>query len=117
MTTGKKDQAFVAKTKAILDRSADALDARQRARLQAARRQALAQAAAPRFLARPLLALGAAAALAVVGVIGLWTWQHSAPPPLAATVEDAELLFAADNVDLYQHLEFYRWLADKERSG
>lgn len=117
MTTENDDRAFNAKAKTILDRSADALDAHQRARLQTARRQALAQAATPRFVARPLLALGAAAALATVGVIGLWTWQHSAPPPLAATLEDAELLFAADNVELYQHLEFYRWLAAKERSG
>lgn len=117
MTNGNDDRAFTAKTKAILDRSVDTLDARQRARLQAARRAALAQAATPRFIARPLLALGAVVALATVGVIGLWTWQHSAPPPLAATVEDAELMFAADNVEIYRHLEFYRWLATKERSG
>ncbi|OGI42251.1 MAG: hypothetical protein A2150_06425 [Candidatus Muproteobacteria bacterium RBG_16_64_11] len=117
MTTGNDDREFIAKAKSILDRSADTLDARQRARLRAVRRAALAQTDAPRFFARPLLALGAAAALATVGVIGLWTWQHSEPPPLAATVEDAELLFAADNVELYRHLEFYRWLANKERSG
>lgn len=117
MTNGNDDRAFIAKAKSILDRSADTLDARQRARLQAARRAALAQAATPRFIARPLLAFGAAATLAVVGVIGLWAWQHSAPPPMAVTVEDAELLFAADNVELYRHLEFYRWLATKERSG
>ncbi|MBI5611537.1 MAG: DUF3619 family protein [Gammaproteobacteria bacterium] len=116
MTTGNEEQAFIAKAKSILDRSADTLEGRERARLQAARRTALAQAAAPRFVA-PLWVLGAAAGLAVVGVAALWTWQHSAPPPMAATVEDAELLFAADNVELYQHLEFYRWLAAKERSG
>ncbi len=78
MTTGNDDQAFIAKAKSILDRSADALDARQRARLRAARRRALAQAAAPRFIARPLLALGAAAGLAPITSSSINTWSFTA---------------------------------------
>ena len=119
MTARNDDQAFIARIKTLLDRSTNTLDARTRARLQAARRRAIAQIGAPPIwtLSRWLLPVGVAAALAVVGVIGLWWLQPGAPPSMAATLEDAELLFAADNLDLYQNLDFYRWLAAKERSG
>jgi hypothetical protein len=118
MTNRNDETAFIAKLKAILDGSVDALDAPTRARLRAVRRQALAQARAPRgFAPRWFVPLGAAAVLAVVAVLDLWWLPPATPPPLAASAEDAELLFAADNLELYQNLDFYRWLAAKERSG
>lgn len=117
MTNRNDEAAFIAKLKTVLDRSAGALDAPARARLQAARRQALAQAHAPRgFAPRWFVPVGAVAALAVVAALGLW-WMPASAPPMAANLEDAELLFATDNLELYQNLDFYRWLAAKERPG
>ncbi len=118
MTNRNDETAFIAKLKTVLDRSADALDAPTRARLQATRRQALAQAHAPRgFAPRWFVPVGAVAALAVVVALGLWWMPTTGTPPMAASAEDAELLFAADNLELYQNLDFYRWLAAKERPG
>jgi hypothetical protein len=118
MKNRNDDAAFIARLKSVLDRSAGALDAPTRVRLQAARRRALEQAPVARaFTPRWLVPAGAAAVLAVVAVLGLWWLPASAPPPIAANLEDAELLFAADSLELYQNLDFYRWLAAKERSG
>ena len=118
MTNRNDEAAFIARLKTVLDRSAGALDAPTRARLQAARRQALAQAPAPRgFVPRWFVPVGTVAALAVVAALGLWWLPASAPPPMVANLEDVELLFAADNLELYQNLDFYRWLAAKERPG
>ncbi len=118
MTNRNDETAFIAKLRTVLDRSVDALDASTRARLQAARRKALAHADVPRgFTPRWFVPVGAVAALAVVAALGLWWMPTAAPPPMAASVEEAELLYATDNLELYQNLEFYRWLAAKERSG
>lgn len=118
MTNRDDDSVFISKVKNTLDQSADALDAKTRARLRAARRAAFAQAPAPRvFSPRWLVPAGAVAALAVVAALGLWWTPPAAPPPMAASVEEAELLFATDNLELYQNLDFYKWLAAKERSG
>ena len=118
MTNRNDDSVFISRVKIALDRSAGTLDAKTRARLRAARREALAQAQAPRgFAPRWLVPVGAVTALAVVAALGLWWMPIAAPPPMAASVEEAELLFATDNLELYQNLDFYRWLAAKERSG
>ena len=36
---------------------------------------------------------------------------------MTSSLEDNEILQARDNLDLYQNLEFYRWLAGAERRG
>jgi len=117
MTIHNDDPAFIAKLKTVLDQSTDLLDVRTRARLLAARRTALAEAAPLFILPRWFLPVGAAATLAAVGAIGVWWMQPATPTVMAASVEDAELLFATDNIDLYQNLDFYRWLAAKGQSG
>ena len=118
MTSRNDDTVFISKLKSVLDRSAGALDTRTRARLQAARRAALAQAQTPRGLSpRWFVPVGAMATLAAVAALGLWWIPTAAPPSMGASVEEAELLFATDNLELYQNLDFYRWLAAKERSG
>lgn len=118
MTNRDDDSVFISRVKIALDRSADALDAKTRARLRTARDAALVQVSAPHgFSPRWLVPAGAVAALAVVAALGLWWVPPAAPPPMAASVEEAEWLFATDNLELYQNLEFYKWLAAKERSG
>lgn len=118
MTNRDDDSVFISKVKNALDRSADALDAKTRTRLRAVRHEALAQTRVPRvFSPRWLVPAGAVATLTVVAALGLWWMPPTAPPPMAASVEEAELLFATDNLELYQNLDFYKWLAAKERPG
>lgn len=114
MSGREHDEAIAARARAALDRSCEQIDEPTRARLRAARLRALAGLDAPRSFAggRRLAAASAALALAVA----VSWWLRALPPPLAleADLEDVEILTAAEDLELYDELDFYRWLADDE---
>lgn len=95
-----------------LDRSVDALDELTVARLRAARRQALDASPAHRGW---FLASGLATATALSGVVALLVITP-ASVPVATTLEPIEMITDADP-DFYKELEFYQWLAERERAG
>ncbi len=118
MKTAENDKAFLKRIKTELDAELAQLDARTLARLRTARRQAVhgaAPAHTPFHGRRLALAALGTAALAA-GVIGLWP-ETQPPAVMTSSLEDNEILQARDNLDLYQNLEFYRWLAGAERRG
>lgn len=101
-----------------LSRSAEAVDDATRARLRAVRLRALeALDERPRF-ARPLVfssvAALAAVALAVVLVVPRRTMEPSPDRVLGVGLEDIDILGADEDLELYEHLEFYRWLEASE---
>ena len=118
----------------LLDSVRNALDAQQSdlspavtARLHQARKQAVAVAQQPRK-AKPAkssrllgwdnfwqpLAPFATAAATFAGVIFYLGVVSSVPVINTAWEEDTELLFSADDFDLYEDLDFYAWLAETE---
>lgn len=115
MSAPRNDEPWIDRAAALLDRSADDLDAATLSRLNRARQVALAQRRAiPRAWAwRAGLA---AAAVALFGVaIGLHQRSETAAKP--ASVEaplqsgDIDLLSSDDDaLDLYENLDFYAWL-------
>lgn len=119
MSTKERDERLVAMVKEHLDAGVDALDNRTTARLRAARLKAVESARGrrgwfrlPRWVAVGGFATAAAAILAV-GV-----WLSDAPRESAvATADDLEIVAAQDQMQLYEDLEFYRWLATQENGG
>ena len=107
MSEEQQQQRFLAEAKAALDEHARQLDGVTQIRLSAARRRALAGGPAlPRW---PLPAALAAALLA-----SLMVWHFTTPglPEMMAEAEDLELLMSEEDIEFYEDMEFYQWLAD-----
>ncbi len=103
------------RARSLFDSAVSGVDAATAARLRSARRTALQPQRAP--LARFLVPAGAFAAAALA--LGL-VWHPHADAPATSTVTVAtaasagsDSLTAADatDLDLYQNLDFYDWLA------
>ena len=109
----EKEARFVAALKRELDRGTETLDGMTVVRLRAARLRALDARPRPRawFLAGGLAGTGLAAALAAVLLL-----TPAMAPPLSG-LEQFDLLSENDNLDLYEDLEFYRWLAARTDAG
>lgn len=114
MSADPKDEAFLAASKALLDESARALDADITARLRRARYRALEAKSRPFFWLLP--AGGLAAASVAVLAVALWIYQPARPAPMQG-VEDLEILSSSENLELFDDLEFYGWLAERDRTG
>lgn len=109
----EKEARFVAALKRELDRGSEALDGMSIVRLRAARLRALDARPHPRAW---LLTGGlAAAGLAVALIAVLLLAPAVAPPP--AGLDQFDLLSENDSLDLYEDLEFYRWLAARADAG
>ncbi len=110
-----QDDTFLRRTRAWLDAGEGDLDPTTRARLRAARREALAaHRRTPAWRqAWPVTAAGLAAAV-LVAVLGvrLWTSPGDDLPPL----EDMALLSDPAGPEFYQDLDFYLWLDEAEAS-
>ncbi len=113
MTGDEQDGAIVERARRALDRQADALDEPTRAKLRAARLRALsALGERRRFDARPALA---AAGTALLGLSIAVVWWLREPTPAFDAFEDVEILIANDeDWELYDDLDFYRWLEETE---
>ena len=113
-TPHDSDGRWLAAVKSTLDQDVAALDPRVAGRLQAARREALARGGTPvpRFAWAGGLVVASIALLAAT----LWLWQPSGefPPP---HLEEIELLASAEDLELYEDLEFYGWLADADSTN
>jgi uncharacterized protein DUF3619 len=117
MSDPDRDDETARRARAILDRSADELDGATRARLGAARIEALAalRTPHPRHARRRALALAAAFGAAALA-FGATRWLRAPAGPLSFgdDVDDVDILAGADDLEMYDDLEFYRWLEDTE---
>lgn len=113
------DSEFGQRAARLLDASLQSLDATTLSRLNRARQAALAsRTRRPRWAFGGVFAGAGVGALALVMAFGL----HRAPAPthghVDATVTLAdEALLGADDLALYEELEFYAWLGDAEVNG
>lgn len=114
MNTDADDKSFLAASKAVLDESARDLDAEVATRLRQARYKALDAKPAP---FRWLVPAGGLAAVSVaVLAVALWLSQPSRSVPVQS-VEDLEIISSAENLELFDDLEFYHWLAVQNPTG
>jgi len=110
--TEDHDRKLLNHVRGELDRSTESLDELTVARLRAARRRAVAQQPARR---RWVLAGGIAAATVTSAVVALLVFTP-ATTPLTTGLEPIDMLTEADP-EFYRELEFYQWLAERERAG
>jgi hypothetical protein len=113
--SNKADEALIARAQAAVDREVEGLDAATRARLNAARRSALAELEAPRRGFAPgWVPVGAAAAVAVIAVGVALGNRGPAPEVAAEPATELEVLLADDELALFEEeLEFYTWLDEQ----
>lgn len=100
----------------LLDQGTHGLDAHTTQRLQRARAAALNGEAPSRTVRPPWLIPAAGFAVAASLVIAVVTLMPTTPErttPQTASIEDIEILFAQDDLNLYEDLEFYAWLDEE----
>ena len=126
--TRNKDAQLIEGIRRRLDEGVDNYDDPTRARLAQARQLAMAAAARPRGpwwrgtwpSHRPtgdwLLPAGAFASV-VATAVALALMVAEPDNDLAREVDDLELLGAGEELELFENLEFYQWLPDREQTG
>ena len=120
MTGKPENDPWISDARALLDASAQQLDAATLARIARARNTALRSARAPRWSHwrswwMPLT--GLAAACALVLALGLRQQQRADPVGDAQARQvgsDVEATVTDETIDLTQDLEFYAWLEARE---
>ena len=116
------EQLLLSAAKSTLENSVDDLDASTLGRLATIRRQAVesvtTQQASSIRLPSWLLPVGSLAtvAAAVLVAMTLWTIQPDQQSAPVAVLEDINLLTAPEEIEFYQDLEFYEWLAANEQT-
>lgn len=114
MKENEKDQEFIASAKQVLDRSLEDIDAHTLSRLRQARHRAIESA--PTRVPPFVWAGGVATAFAALVLAAVLLFPSGAPSPVP-TLEDVEILASSEDLDFYDELEFYHWLADAEFAG
>ena len=118
MNEQEHDERFLKRLQAELAAGDDLLDQEVQARLREGRQAAVAKAGHRRWslmeLPRWVTASGFATAAVLVVAVSLWigTGQRNLP---STNVDDMELMTSQEQLDLYEDLEFYRWLAESSR--
>jgi len=121
-----EQQPWVGDARALLDESAQALDAASLSRLNRARQGALTQRRQRNHMTRWLPALGLACSCALLLAVAVWVPQQRVNPAdaapgvhsTAAYSGEADAISGDDGIEFYQNLEFYAWLdAQEQESG
>jgi hypothetical protein len=119
MNNNSSDKEFLDGVRDALDRNTASLDEDTLLQLRRIRLDALETAGQRRkFFAFPRLVTAGGLATAVIVAVAVSFW--STPPRQTLPVshpEDVEVLVIKDHLDLYQDLDFYRWLSQAETKG
>ena len=118
------DEVLLKAAKSTLDDSTALLDGEVRQRLQQARQAAVSTAnATPKFagtsIMRPgwMVTAGSFAMLAIVIGVGFINFTTELEPSVPmASIEDMPILTAPEELELYEELDFYQWLAEEQDS-
>ncbi len=112
MSLPSEDRDFEKHAKRLLDDSTDNLPAALQSRLTQARHRALEQKSKTSrwraWLPQPVPGLALAGGLALALVFTLYS-----PTQSENRLDDLDLLATTDQLELYEDLEFYAWLAEE----
>jgi len=113
MNEQDKEKQFIDNVKKALDLGAENLDAGTQSKLTRMRHQALDAGERKGFDIRQWFTLPAVGwATACILVLGLTIYMKQ-PNGTVPPLEDIDLLAAEDNLEFYDGLEFYAWLAEE----
>ena len=115
MNEQDKEKRFIANVKKALDLDTENLDAGTQSKLNQIRQKALDAGEHKGFDIRQWFTLPVAgwAATACLIVFGLTLYLQDPANGTAPLLEDIDLLAAEDNLEFYDGLEFYAWLAEE----
>jgi hypothetical protein len=119
MSAFNPEEEFTEKVRKTLDAGVEGLDPGIQSRLNRMRNEALEKAAGKKssfwFLFRkPVAGLVAASVLLLITTLYL-EWPSQTPP--VNSIEDIEILSSVDNIDFYENLDFFFWLADEHKNA
>ena len=115
---GEKEARFLEKARQSLLAAEDRLDAGTLSQLRDARVRAVEAAGERGFFRIPNWMRAGAFATAVAAVMVFMIWVDPPRPELPVKSPDEfEIVLNADNMDLYEDLDFYEWLAGAGNGG
>ena len=119
MSSGLPDKEFLGKIRETLDRHAEDLDEKTLLGLGRVRLNALESSGQrQRLFGFPRLITAGGFATAAVVAVAVSFWSFSARQRLPVSLpEEVEVLEVKDHFDLYEDLDFYRWLNASESKG
>lgn len=119
MSSGLPDKEFLGAIRETLDRHAEDLDDQTLLSLGRVRLNALESSGQRQRLSGfPRLITAGGFATAAVVAVAVSFWSFSARQRLPVSLpEEVEVLEVKDHFDLYEDLDFYRWLNASESKG
>lgn len=110
----KDEKEFLKEAKDLLEKSSEKLDPRTKQRIAAVRLQALSsgqEKPSPFFTPFRWILAGSSSIVTVVA-LALFFWFSGSPGEIPVkNLEDFEILTSREQIDIYQNVDFYRWLA------
>lgn len=111
------EKQFLGEVRGLLNQGMETLDIRTKERLEQVRISALRAAGErrPGFFTPFRWIMVGSFATATMAAVALFFWMLPSPGSLPIRhMEDFEIITSRDHIDLYQNLDFYRWLATTE---
>jgi hypothetical protein len=117
MNGDELEKRLLEKAKGLLSEAAENLDSQTRRRLERVRLNAVRAAGGneARFFPRSRWVTVGAFAAAGMAAVAVFFWLRTSTGDFPNKhIEDFEIITSAENFDLYENLDFYRWLTAKE---
>jgi hypothetical protein len=113
----KDEKEFLEKAKDLLEGSSENLDPRTRQRIASIRSKALSlgqEKPSLSFIPFRWILAGSSSMVAVLA-LALFFWLNGSPGEIPIkNIDDFEILTSKEQIDTYQNVDFYRWLATEE---
>lgn len=121
ITEKDREKLLLKRAKQSLEESAEILDEKTLERLRRIRQGAVEKAFGENrrpFFELPRLAMLGGFVTAAAAAFVLFLWLHVPQTDIPVkTPEDFEIILAKDQIEFYEDLDFYDWLATSENSG
>ena len=117
MNTKDPEKLFLEKVQHLLDQGAKNLGSRTERRLEEARLDALSAVEGKRsgfFLPRRWVLAGSFAMATLVAAALFFFLSPSTDTLPTGDLDELEIITSRERLDIYQNLDFYRWLGSKE---
>ena len=120
MNVNDREKQLLEKARGLLLDAAENLDSQTRQRLERIRLDAISKAEGKEARFFPQwrwVTVGAISATAMV-VLAIFFWLRTSPGDFPGKhIEDFEIITSNEQIDLYENLEFYRWLVTEENGA
>ena len=120
MNGDEQERRLLEKAKDLLSEAAENLDSQTKKRLERIRLDALTTVERPgaKFFLPPRWITASAFVTAAIAGVAIFFWLRASPGNFPGKqAEDFEIITSAENIEFYENLEFYRWLATKENGS